>query len=89
MGIGASSFYVIGFPGERFDEMMETVNLAIKLYNRYNLYPSLQIATPLIGTELYDICMQNGFIRGNPTPEELSQATQRHGIPLLKNPVLI
>jgi magnesium-protoporphyrin IX monomethyl ester (oxidative) cyclase len=84
--IKAKSFYVIGFPGERLDEMMETVKLAIKLNKKYDLDPILLIATPLYGTELYNICIQNGFIKGNPTPEELSRATQRYGLHLISTP---
>ncbi len=81
--ISASAFYVIGFPGETIKEMKDTTNLALKLYRDYDLFPILNIATPLYGTELYEICVRNNLIKGNPTFEELSVATQITGNPLI------
>jgi magnesium-protoporphyrin IX monomethyl ester (oxidative) cyclase len=84
--ISTYAFYVIGLPGETINEMEDTINLAIKLYREYNLIPLLNVATPLYGTELYEICMQNGFIKGNPTFEELAVATQVTGKPMISTP---
>jgi anaerobic magnesium-protoporphyrin IX monomethyl ester cyclase len=81
--IPANAFYVIGFPGETISEMKDTTNLAIKLYKDYDLHPHLMVATPLYGTELYEICIRDNLLKGNPTFEELSIATQTTGNPMI------
>jgi magnesium-protoporphyrin IX monomethyl ester (oxidative) cyclase len=81
--IPATAFYVIGFPGETISEMKDTTNLAITLYRKYDLVSNLSVATPLYGTELYEICMRDHLIKGNPTFEELAVATQASGNPMI------
>jgi anaerobic magnesium-protoporphyrin IX monomethyl ester cyclase len=81
--IPANAFYVIGFPGETLKEMKDTTNLALKLYRDYDLHPHLMVATPLYGTELYEICIRDNLLTGNPTFEELAIATQTTGNPLI------
>lgn len=81
--ISANAFYVIGFPGETINEMKDTTNLALKLYRDYDLVPHLMVATPLYGTELYEICIRDNLLKGNPTFEELSIATQITGNPTI------
>jgi radical SAM superfamily enzyme YgiQ (UPF0313 family) len=84
--IQASAFYVIGFPGETIDEIKDTVNLAIRLYEKYDVFPNLMVATPLYGTELYEICIRGKFIIGEPTFEELGVAMQPFGSPMISTP---
>jgi anaerobic magnesium-protoporphyrin IX monomethyl ester cyclase len=84
--IPAHSFYVIGFPGETICEMTDTVNLAIELYRKYDLSPYLMVATPLYGTALYETCVKNKFIKGEPTCEELGVAIQSWGEPMISTP---
>lgn len=84
--ISANAFYVIGFPGETINEMKDTTNLALKLYRDYDLHPHLMVATPLYGTELYEICIRDHLLNGNPTFEELSIATQTTGNPMISTP---
>ena len=81
--IPANAFYVIGFPGETIKEMKDTTNLALKLYRDLDLHPHLMVATPLYGTELYEICIRDNLLKGNPTFEELSIATQTTGNPMI------
>ena len=81
--ISANAFYVIGFPGETIREMKDTTNLALKLYQDFDLHPHLMIATPLYGTELYEICMRDNLLKGTPTFEELAIATQTTGNPMI------
>jgi anaerobic magnesium-protoporphyrin IX monomethyl ester cyclase len=81
--IPANAFYVIGFPGETISEMKDTTSLALKLYRDYDLHPHLMVATPLYGTELYEICIRDNLLKGNPTFEELSIATQTTGNPMI------
>jgi len=84
--IPTNAFYVIGFPGEKINEMEDTVNFALKLYRKYEIRPYLMVATPLYGTELYDICVKNRFIEKDPTCEELGTAIQEWGEPIISTP---
>jgi anaerobic magnesium-protoporphyrin IX monomethyl ester cyclase len=81
--IPANAFYVIGFPGETIQEMKDTTALAVRLYREFGLHPHLMVATPLYGTELYEICVREKLLKGNPTFEELAIATQTTGNPLI------
>ncbi len=81
--IPTNAFYVIGFPGETIKEMEDTVDFALLLFRRYGLSPYLMVATPLYGTDLYDICIKNKFIESEPTPEELCVAIQQWGNPII------
>ncbi len=83
LDIRTNSFYVIGFPGEKPEEMRETTALALRLIREVDMLPTMLVATPLYGTELYDISMKNNYIVGNPSPEELAKATQLFGRPLI------
>jgi radical SAM superfamily enzyme YgiQ (UPF0313 family) len=52
--------FVIGFPGETWDQIRDTFSFAEKLdVDLVNFH----IATPLPGTELMDICVKNGYIQ--------------------------
>ena len=84
--ISANSFYVIGFPGETINEMKDTINLAIKLYREYDLYPLMMVAAPLYGTELYEICIRDKLIKGDPTSDELLTAIPITGNPMISTP---
>ncbi len=86
LGIVTRGFYVIGFPGETLEEIQATTELALRMFRQFDLFPTLMIATPLYGTELYDICKQERYIAGDPTPEELSNATQSKGCGLIATP---
>ena len=41
------------------------------------------IATPLPGTELHSICVGEGYIEGDLTPEQLANCTEASGEPLI------
>ena len=82
----ANAFYVIGFPGETIVEIKDTIKFAIKLFKKYDISPILMVATPLYGTDLYDICVKEKYIQGNPTPEELSVGVQSNGEPMISTP---
>jgi len=81
--IKISAFYVIGFPGETIKNMKETINLALKLFRSYDVIPCLYVATPLYGTELYDICIEKDIIKENMTGKDFSTATQIYGEPMI------
>ncbi len=59
-GILAKALFVIGFPGETKVQIQDTFNFAKEL-DLDGI--GIAIATPLPGSELYDICKKKGFLR--------------------------
>jgi radical SAM superfamily enzyme YgiQ (UPF0313 family) len=57
------AFYIIGFPGETFNDMKATVEFALRLYDKYGVTPFLQPLIPIPGTEVYDQVINNGFYK--------------------------
>lgn len=86
VGISTRIFFVIGFPGESLEEMQQTIDLALEMFEKYAAIPSLMVATPLYGTELYDQVMEHGYVDHPPTSEELASATQVNGAPMISTP---
>ena len=68
-------FLIIGFPGETKKKIQNTINFAVDMYKKYRVVPLLNIATPLIGTELYDSVVKNNLLAEDVTPHALSGAT--------------
>ncbi|MCX6985831.1 MAG: radical SAM protein [Lentisphaerae bacterium] len=60
-GITCECLLIFGFPGETMEDMQLTLDYAKSL--RCDWY-QMNIATPLYGTKLYEICRDNGFISG-------------------------
>ena len=73
--LDAMAFYVIGFPGETKREMEETIDFALSLENKYDVTPSLFIATPLPGTRLEEVFLKEDYYRKKLTSEEFSRMT--------------
>jgi radical SAM superfamily enzyme YgiQ (UPF0313 family) len=59
-GIGLAANFVIGFPGETWDEIRETIQFAENIDIDY---VKIFIATPLPNTELYRIAREGGYLR--------------------------
>ncbi len=76
VGLSTNAFYVIGFPGETKEKIAKTIDFALSLYKQYDVMPQLMVATPLIGTDLYDTVVENSYLVEDLTPESLSKATQ-------------
>lgn len=51
-GIDTLAYYIIGFPGETKEEVLETYNFGIDLYKKYNCSPILQFWRPYVATDL-------------------------------------
>jgi anaerobic magnesium-protoporphyrin IX monomethyl ester cyclase len=83
IGIVLRAFYVIGFPGETINDIMDTVHFALKLFKEEKVFPILLFATPLYGTELYNQCLKMGIIKPVISDEEFAKATQFFGYPLI------
>ena len=79
--IDLEAFYIIGFPGEKVPQMEETIAFAIRMERKQGLYPyDMFTATPLIGTDLYRLCQENGYLSREITSENLATATQGAGM---------
>lgn len=62
VGIPVSINNIIGFPGETRELAMDTIMLNRKLkFDTANAYAF----TPFRGTELYDVCVRNGYMKPN------------------------
>ena len=60
IGLKVGSFFVIGLPGETKEEMQETFDFPMKVRLDWAEY---SIATPHYGTELYQVCVDKGYIK--------------------------
>ncbi|MDD5255205.1 MAG: radical SAM protein [Candidatus Omnitrophica bacterium] len=84
--LNLTAAYVIGFPGETLKDMRQTMELALSLYERYDVQPWLQFVAPFYGTRLFELCREKGFIPDELTEEDLACACQVWGDPLITTP---
>ena len=54
-----NAFYVIGLPGEKKDDIKDTLTYALNCYKKYNVLPVVNLAKALPGTELYENVVNN------------------------------
>jgi magnesium-protoporphyrin IX monomethyl ester (oxidative) cyclase len=80
----SGAFYIIGFPGEKKENMMKTVEFALKLKKDYDVGMHLLVATPSFGTKLYEECMKKGYLKEDLTPRALAEVRQTQGKPLIE-----
>jgi len=80
------AFYIIGFPGEKIENMQKTVDFALKLKKDYDVGMHLFMATPSYGTKLYEECKSKGYIRENLGWDSFAAARQPKGTPLISTP---
>jgi anaerobic magnesium-protoporphyrin IX monomethyl ester cyclase len=59
IGLHHSMFLVIGMPGEKLSDMWQSYKFAADC-GCFN--PHISVATPYPGTELYDICVKQGYL---------------------------
>ena len=79
--IDLEAFYIIGLPGEMVLQMKDTIDFAVKQERRHGLAPySMFTATPLIGTDLYKICLDRGYITKELSSNNMATATQGEGM---------
>ena len=83
IGISTAAFYIIGFPGEKKENMLKTVELALRLKKEYDVGMLLHVATPSLGTRLYKECREKGYIQGDLTSRSFAEVRQTRGMPLI------
>jgi anaerobic magnesium-protoporphyrin IX monomethyl ester cyclase len=84
IGIRTGGFYAIGFPGEKKENMMKTVEFALRLKREFDVGMHLFVATPLYGLRLYEECKKNGYIREDLTPRDYAEVRQPRGMPIIE-----
>lgn len=77
--IKTEAFYVVGFPGEKINNIKKSLKWALFSYLKYGTYPLVMIATPLPQTKLYKICESNNYFTSNAGDESLSISTGLSG----------
>ncbi len=65
IGLKTGAFYIIGFLGEKKENMQRTVDFALRLKREYDVGMHLFTATPSYGTRLYEQCKKNGYIEAD------------------------
>lgn len=65
--IDIHSFYIIGFIGENINNIQNTISFAKSLQEKYNVFPHMQIAEPIKGTELYHLAKEKNYLVHNPS----------------------
>lgn len=83
IGLKTGAFYIIGFPGEKKENMQRTVDFALRLKRDFNVGMHLFMATPSYGTRLYEECKAKGYIQENLTWNAFAEARQPKGMPLI------
>lgn len=68
------AFYVIGMPGETLAEIDATLAYALDSYRRYGVWPGMNLAVALPGTELHQITVEQN-LRDTSLPYGANQIT--------------
>jgi anaerobic magnesium-protoporphyrin IX monomethyl ester cyclase len=83
IGLKTGAFYIIGFPGEKKENMQRTVDFALRLKRDFDVGMHLFMATPSYGTRLYEECKAKGYIQENLSWNAFAEARQPRGMPLI------
>jgi magnesium-protoporphyrin IX monomethyl ester (oxidative) cyclase len=83
IGLKTAAFYIIGFPGEKKENMLKTVDLALRLKRDFDVGMLLHVATPSLGTRLFKECTEKGYIHENLTSRAFAEVRQTRGMPLI------
>lgn len=86
IGLRLKAFFMLGFPGEKIENMKKTFEFGKLLSVKYNVEWSFSIATPLPGTELYNICLNNKYFSREVNPAALASSTAETHTSLIRTP---
>jgi anaerobic magnesium-protoporphyrin IX monomethyl ester cyclase len=79
VGIPLNAFFIVGFPDETLAQMRTTLAFAHSLHRRWHVYPFINFAIPLKGTDMYRVCAEKGYLAGELTPEVLTASMSYRG----------
>jgi phosphonoacetaldehyde methylase len=60
-GMQLSAYYIIGFPRETVPEIKQTLAFALELYRKYHVFPYVNYAMPMPGTDMYEEVVRDGL----------------------------
>lgn len=63
VGLDLQAFYIIGFPRERMEHILTTLNFALDALKRWNVVPHVAIARADHGTTLYEEAVAGGYLK--------------------------
>jgi anaerobic magnesium-protoporphyrin IX monomethyl ester cyclase len=86
IGLKTGAFYIIGFPGEKKENMQKTVDFALRLKRDFDVGMHLFFATPSFGTRLYEECKAKDYIPKDLIWTSFAQARQTRGTSLISTP---
>lgn len=61
-------FYLVGFPGETKKQIKNTLAFAKQLWRKYGMIPFLNNVHPTVGTDLYELCSEKGYLKKSINP---------------------
>lgn len=76
VGIPLLTHFFVGSPGETAADVNQTMAFALKLHDEYDVWPSMQFATPLPGTRLAEQAKQQG-VRTLPVVDDYGPLFQK------------
>lgn len=62
LGIEVSSCYLIGYPNETYEQLVETLMAAQRHLDAGSMYVNFTMVTPFPGTALYEYCIENDLL---------------------------
>jgi radical SAM superfamily enzyme YgiQ (UPF0313 family) len=78
-GIPLNAFFIVGFPDETFEQIKTTLAFARMLHRTFAVYPFVNFAIPLKGTDMYRVCVDKGYLAHELTPELLTKSMSYRG----------
>ena len=80
LGLKARAGFIMGLPGEKLEDMRMTIDFARRLRREYGIRGHLAVATPIYGTELYNICERKGYRKMEMTPDNIARSFTEGGM---------
>ncbi|MDR0461688.1 MAG: B12-binding domain-containing radical SAM protein [Nitrososphaerota archaeon] len=77
LGLKTGAFYIIGFPGEKKENMQRTVDFALMLKQKYDVGMHLFTATPTFGTKLYEQCKTHNYLTADLSCDTLGSSARQ------------
>ncbi len=84
LDIQLSAYYMVGFPGERMENVKRTLDFALTQYRKHHLIPYVNYAMPLPGSELHDIAIEKGCLTEEVSHESILKTAHFGGSSIMR-----